>query len=107
MILNPREITWSDPTQREDGTSFGAADLRAYELGVVNAQGAPTVLLALPVAYGVGRSPIPDALRAVTGKPQSIALRTVDSFGLTSDWTAPVEVAFVARPRAPAAFSAA
>jgi len=107
-MINPREMSWADPTAREDGTAFGAPDFKAYELGSAAASTGPfTALLALPVQFGVGKSPIPDAVREITGRTQWLALRVVDRNNLASDWSAPVEVRFVARPRAPAAFSVA
>ncbi len=102
MVLNPRIIEWDDVREREDGSPFGAADLRAYELGVGTDDGVEP-LLALPVAYGVGQSPIPDAVKEL--KAATLHLRCVDFSGLASDWSAGIAVAFVSRPRVPAGFS--
>lgn len=107
MILNPTVIEWEDVREREDGTAFGAADLRAYELGVDDSTDPDgvTALLALPVAYGVGQSPIPDFVKDY--RAATLFLRCVDSNGIASDWSAGIEVGFISRPRAPAGFSVA
>jgi len=102
-MKNPTRITWVDPTQYEDGTPFTAPDFVAYELG---RSSSPTVdptevLLVLPVALGVGQSPIPDAVRATRGL-QYIFLRTRDVDDEVSVWSSPgAEVQFTRRPLAP------
>ena len=104
---NPTEITWTDTSQYVDGTPFGPADLRGYELGVKeNLETDYVPLLVLPVAYGVGVSPIPDAVKDRKNVLQYLGLRTVATNGESSEWTGPVPVQFVSVPLAPTAFSA-
>ena len=108
-ILNPTTLRWTDPTTRTDGSAFGAADFRAYELGASpdgSLTGA-TPLLSLPTAFGVGQSPIPTAVSDARNTPQWLHLRTVDANNLTSVWSTGVEVLFSSPPLAPAGFSAA
>ncbi len=106
--LNPKQITWTDPRDRVDGTPFGAADFKAFELGTGPSETGPfTGVLSLPVGFGVGVSPIPDQVAATKGV-QFVSLRTVDVQGLTSDWAVPgVDIEFLAVPRAPAVLSVA
>ena len=105
-IKNPTSISWTDPTQFEDGSPFGASDFKAYELGVDEGSG-PVPLLALPTALGVGTSPIPDEARSVKGRDLLIHLRTLDNYGQISEWSNGVTVRFTGRPLAPASLSGA
>lgn len=108
-IKNPTTLRWQDPTTFEDGSPFEPADFLAYELGVDNNDGSgPQALLSLPVALGVGVSPIPDAAKEVRGRDFLLHLRTLDNYGQVSDWSMPgVEVRFTGRPLAPASLSGA
>lgn len=109
-ILNPSQLRWTDPTTRTDGSGFGASDFRAYELGISPAgdpTGTVTALLALPTAFGVGQSPIPNLVADNRNTPQWLHLRTIDNNNLMSAWSNGVEVLFASPPLAPAAFSAA
>jgi hypothetical protein len=100
-VKNPKQISWKDPVAYEDGSAFTATDFRAYELGHSKSTTPPAnALLALPVAFGVGTSPIPDQVKQTLGT-SFLFLRTVDYTGQTSVWTAPVEVRFTGRPLAP------
>ena len=106
-VNNPKELLWTDPTTFEDGSPFGAADFRGYELGTSTAPGAePVPVLVLPVNLGVGRSPIPDVVKERKGLSY-LYLRTLDNYDQMSIWTNPVEVRFTGRPLAPSGFSAA
>lgn len=104
-IKNPSKMSWTDPTKYEDGSAFTAADFKAYEVGYSTSVTPPAdALLALPVAFGVGTSPIPDAAKQLgTGY---IFLRTVDNQNQISVWSLPVEVRFTGRPFAPTSLSA-
>lgn len=100
-MKNPKQISWADPTTYEDGSAFLATDFKAYELGHSTTKTAPAnALLALPVAFGVGKSPIPDQVKGTLGISY-IFLRTIDQAGQISDWSLPVEVQFTGRPLAP------
>ena len=102
-MLNPTRLIWTDPTTREDDSPFVAADFKAYELGVRDVADF-TPLLVLPTAFGVGESPIPDAIK---GRRRSvIALRTIDQQDVVSAWSTSVEVAFVGPPRPVSGFAA-
>lgn len=99
-VKNPQTISWNDPTQFEDGSPFEAPDFKAYELGSDPNSGSITPLLSLPVAFGVGSSPIPDEVRSTRGR-QWIYLRTLDNYGQVSEWSNGVEVHFTGRPFPP------
>lgn len=104
---NPQDLQWTDPVSYVDGTPFGANDLLGYEFGVKQDLLADyTPVLVLPVAYGVGFSPMPDAVKETKNVIQYIALRTVAKNGESSEWTGPIPVQFVSVPLAPTAFSA-
>lgn len=106
VVKNPKEILWTDPISYVDGAPFGASDLKGYELGVAEIDGGPiTPLLVLPTAYGVGVSPIPDAVVQTKDKVQYLALRTIATNNEVSDWTSTIPVQFVSVPLAPSAFS--
>lgn len=106
MKVNPTRMMWADPTTYTDGSAFGAADFQAYELGVGDGTGAVTALLALPVAFGVGESPIPDAVRDNVGPVQWIHLRTLDNYGGVSAWSNGVDVRFTSAPFPPSGLEA-
>jgi hypothetical protein len=100
---NPQNILWKDPTTYTDGSAFGASDFKAYELGASTSASTPptSALLSLPVTLGVGKSPIPDAVKDIRGV-QFLHLRTLDNYGQFSEWSSPgVEVQFTGRPLAP------
>jgi len=104
---NPKQIEWTDPTTYEDGTPFGASEFKAYELGAAQeAEGDVTPLLVLPTAYGVGASPIPDAVVDVKDRVQWIALRTIAKTDEVSEWSGRLPVIYTRVPLAPSAFSA-
>ena len=103
---NPLELLWTDPTTFEDGSPFGASDFKAYELGSsTQASGPPVPVLVLPTNLGVGKSPIPDSVKAVKGTSY-LYLRTLDNYGQISAWTNPLEVRFTGRPLAPSGLAA-
>ena len=106
MKVNPTRILWADPTQFTDGSAFGASDFKAYELGIGDGSGNVSALLALPVAFGVGESPIPTAVSDVTGAVQWIHMRTLDNYGRMSDWSNGVDVRFTSAPFPPSGLEA-
>lgn len=108
-ILNPvGTLSWTDTAAYTDGTPFTAANFKAYELGVSDtANGAVTPLLVLPVNFGVGTAPMPDAIKGVVGRSQFLALRTIDVRDQTSAWSGRVEVRYTGVPLAPSALAVA
>jgi len=99
-------MLWADPTQFTDGSPFTAADFKAYELGVGDGTGTVTPVLALPVAFGVGESPIPTQVAESTGVVQWLHLRTLDNYGQMSDWSNGIDVRFTSAPFPPSGLEA-
>jgi hypothetical protein len=106
VAKNPKEILWTDTNRYEDGSEFTASDFKAYELGFNNQPVAPAEpVVVMPTAFGVGRAPMPDAVKESRGIGY-LYLRVRDNADQVSDWAGPVEVRFTGRPLAPTGFSA-
>jgi hypothetical protein len=98
-------ISWVAPTQRVDGTAYGASDHAGYELGVADVTGNIQPWVSVPAGYDVTEWPL-NELNINDEGAHTIALRTVDAGGRVSSWsTALVFTARVAAPNAPAAFA--
>lgn len=93
-------LSWDAPTTRTDGTAYGAESHAGYELGV-NRNGEFTPWVSVPAAYDVTSWPL-DELNISTPGTYEVALRTVDTGGLTSAWSNPlVFTAQLALPNPP------
>lgn len=107
MVLNPRVIRWTPPTQYTDGSAFGAADFAGYEWGYrAVGDGQYALSVAIPVSFGTTSLDITQlALPQLTDL--DLAMRTVARNGSVSDWSTPVQVRFdKRRPLAPSALVA-
>lgn len=100
-------IQWMGPTERTDGTAYGAEDHAGYELGVYD-----VVLtdykgwVTIPDAYQVNEWPLSELNLNEKGS-YSIALRTVDKGGRVSVWSDPLYIEVTdARPKQPTGFRA-
>lgn len=93
-------LRWVAPTTRADETSYGASSHAGYELGV-NRNGAFTAWVSVPAAYDTTAWPL-NELNITEPGEYEIALRTVDTGGLTSAWSSPlVFTAQLAQPNPP------
>src|SRR5688572_15667985 len=91
-MANPTVLRWQGPTTWSNGNPFTQADYAGYEVQV-NGQAA----VALPVQWAPSNQYSLElaslaAIEAEEGEIRvfSVALRTVASNGLTSDWSAPL-----------------
>jgi hypothetical protein len=103
VVLNPRDISWEDPSAYVDGSAFGAADFAGYEFAYRPTGSAQeyTPAVAVPVSFGQRKLDL-----SLLGLPQTVdldvAMRTVAKNGAKSAFTNPVQVRFDTRvPRPP------
>lgn len=82
------QISWTAPSEQADGTAYGDAEHAGYELGVIRDEGI-TPHVSVPAAYAVTDWPL-DQLELDTEGQHEVALRTVDTDGRTSAWSASV-----------------
>ena len=82
------ELHWDAPSARVDGTVYGATDHAGYELGVEES-GAFIPFVSVPAVYSVTSWPLAD-LNFTEERAYSVALRTIDTAGRVSAWSAPV-----------------
>jgi hypothetical protein len=81
-------IQWAPPTTRTDGSAYGADDHAGYELGVGN-DGIYEPWVSVPASYDITEWPV-DQLNMNDEGDYQIVLRTVDTGGRVSEWSAPV-----------------
>lgn len=101
-------LNWIAPTERTDGTRYGATDHQGYELGVSD----PAVendgfvsFVSVPAKYEISKWPL-DQLNMLSEGLYEVALRTVDSRGRVSPWSSPLSFsAGLAVPSAPTGLS--
>ncbi len=102
------KIQWTAPTVREDGSTYSAAQHAGYELGVsdpANPTDGFAPFVSVPAAYNVTEWLL-NNLNIGESDTYEVALRTVDTDGLTSAWSnSMVFTAENARPNAPDGFN--
>lgn len=101
------KIQWVAPTSRVDGSAYSAAQHAGYELGVsdpANTTEGFAPFVSVPAAYNATEWPL-DNLNIGEPDTYEVALRTVDTSGLTSAWSSPIVfTAEIASPNAPTGF---
>ena len=104
MKVNPKTISWTNPTSREDGTPYDAATENAgYELALANpAGGALVPFISIPLAFGTSFDvSSAAAYQALPSGQYEFALAVTSKEGLSSKYSnrTPFQVAAV--PSAP------
>jgi hypothetical protein len=99
------KIQWVAPTEREDGSAYGATEHAGYELGTTDDLGVIHPWVSVPAAYDITEWPL-DQLNISAEGEHTVALRTVDTGGRVSEWSAPVVFTVeTAKPNAPTGFA--
>jgi hypothetical protein len=107
MKLNPSTISWQNPTQYTDGTTFGPTDLVGYEFGYKHLDDTGyTSVVVLPIAWEQTSLNLTQ-LELPRNVPLQLSMATVAKNGLKSEWAAPADLMFDTRiPNPPLALRA-
>lgn len=103
-MANPKNLSWTAPTQYTDGKPFGQADHGGYEVEV-NGQSQ----FAIPLAWDVDGAyswPVVD-LPGLAQGANSVRMRTVAANGQVSDWTPAVTFEYLSVPFPPTGLAVA
>lgn len=104
MSVNPRTITWTNPTARIDGSAYGQADNAGYELAIAAGASPPPVTgqVSIPVAWGTSFDiSTLAAYQALAGGAYEFFLRVVDKAGVVSEWSNAAPFSIARPPMAP------